>query len=72
MGHTDTPSGGYRRIFPCIESVCSRLLESWSAEKMSLDAKGAVDGCVDIREALRGAWRLETHLFALSASDWLV
>ena len=39
---------------------------------MTLDAKGAVDGCVDIREALRGAWRLETLLFALSSSDWLV
>ena len=72
MGHTDTPSGGYRRIFPCIESVCSRLLESWSAEKMLQDAKGAVDGCVDIREALRGAWRLETLLFALSSPGRLV
>jgi hypothetical protein len=39
---------------------------------MTLDAKGAVDGCVDIREAVRGAWRLETLLFALSASDRLV
>ena len=39
---------------------------------MTLDVKGVVDGCLDIQEALRGAWRFETLLFALSSSDRLV
>jgi len=39
---------------------------------MTLQVKSVVDGCVDIQEALRGAWRLETMLFALSSSNWLV
>ena len=39
---------------------------------MTLDVKGVVDRCVDIQEALRGASRLETLLFALSSSDRLV
>jgi len=39
---------------------------------MKLEVKSVVDGCVDIQEALRGAWRLETMLFVLSSSNWLV
>ena len=39
---------------------------------MTLDVKGVVDRRVDIQEALRRAWRLETLHLALSSSHWLV
>jgi hypothetical protein len=39
---------------------------------MALDVKGVVDRRLDIQEALRRAWRLETLLLSLSSSDRLM
>jgi hypothetical protein len=39
---------------------------------MTLDVKGVVYSRVNVQEALRRARRLETLLFALSSSDWLM